>query len=104
MKKFEISEFEFSQSYLFFWDKVERTNYMIETYIETRKEPLEGRLAAWLLTDPYSDGGQWDMLVNLINKYGLVPKDYYPETHSSENSRQLNNLITNKVNFALISK
>ena len=100
MKKYELTEFEFSQAYLFFWDKIERTNYMLETFIETREEPLDGRLVNFILTDPYCDGGQWDMIVNLIRKYGLVPKEHYPETHSSENSRQLNKLITTKVGVA----
>ena len=102
MKKYELSEFEFSQAYLFFWDKIERTNYMIETYIQTREEPLEERLMAWLLNDPYCDGGQWDMLVNLVMKYGLVPKAYYPETHSSENSRHFNKIITSKVSRLIV--
>ena len=97
MKKYELSEFEFSQNFIFFWDKIERTNYVLEAFIETRNEPLDGRLMAWLLKDPYCDGGQWDMLVNIVNKYGMVPKDYFPETASSESSRQLNNILTNKV-------
>ncbi len=97
MKKYNITEFEFSQAHLFFWDKIERTNYWLETFIKTRKESLDSRLMAFMLTDPYSDGGQWDMIVNLINKYGLVPKEQYPETHTSENTRQLNKLITSKV-------
>lgn len=101
MKKYDIGEFEFSQNYLFFWDKIERTNYMLETFIETRKEPIDGRLMMFLLHDPYCDGGQWDMVVNLIKKYGLVPKPYYPETHSSENSRKFNTIITNKVSSRL---
>lgn len=97
MKKFELSEFEFSQAFLFFWDKIERANYFIETFIETRDQPLDGRLLQWLLQDPFSDGGQWDMLVNLVTKYGLVPKAYYPESHSSLNSKKLNEIITHKV-------
>lgn len=51
----------------------------------------------FLLSDPYNDGGQWDMIVNLVNKYGLVPKIYYPETHSSEGTRNLNKILANKV-------
>lgn len=82
---------------MFFWDKIERTNYLIETFIATRNEPLNGRLMGYLLSDPYSDGGQWDMLVNLVEKYGLVPKPYYPETHTSEGSRHLNKVLSNKV-------
>ena len=103
MKKYELADFEFSQSYLFFWDKIERTNFLLETYIATRNEPLDGRLMGYLLSDPYSDGGQWDMLVNLVEKHGLVPKAYYPETNSSESSRHFNKILANKVSHILDS-
>ena len=35
MKKMNIKDFEFSQSYLFFWDKIERANYFLEAIIDT---------------------------------------------------------------------
>uniref|UniRef100_A0A8C7SAI6 Bleomycin hydrolase n=1 Tax=Oncorhynchus mykiss TaxID=8022 RepID=A0A8C7SAI6_ONCMY len=71
MKKFNIEEFEFSQSYLFFWDKVERCYYFLQACVETaqRKEPVDGRLVQFLLSNPTNDGGQWDMLVNLIGQF-----------------------------------
>jgi bleomycin hydrolase len=97
IKKYELGEFEFSQSFLFFWDKIERANYFLHAYIETRNEDMRSRLCSWLVQDPFSDGGQWDMLVNLVTKYGIVPKEVYPETKSLESSRALNALITNKV-------
>ena len=97
MEKYNLSDFEFSQSYLYFWDKVERTNYFLHAYISTRSEELESRLVSWLLQEPYNDGGQWDMLVNLVTKYGVVPKNAYPECNCTENSRAFNKLITHKV-------
>lgn len=88
------SSFSFSQSYLFFWDKMERTNYFLDSINQTRSQPLDGRLVTHLLKDPYCDGGQWDMIVNLVEKYGLVPQSYYQESHHSSNSRRLNWLLT----------
>jgi len=44
--------FELSQSYMMFWDKVERTNFFLETMIETADEPLDGRLIQFLLSNP----------------------------------------------------
>ena len=78
------------QPYLFFWDKVERANYFLNAYIETakRKEPIDGRLAAFLLANPAEDGGQWAMLVNLVEKYGVIPKHAMPESASTEASRR----------------
>lgn len=49
------------------------------------------------MQDPTSDGGQWDMLVNLINKYGLMPKKCFPETYSCEASLRLNAVLKSKV-------
>ncbi|TNN60210.1 Bleomycin hydrolase [Liparis tanakae] len=99
MKKHNIEEFEFSQSYLFFWDKVERCYYFLQACVETaqRKEPVDGRLVQFLLSNPTNDGGQWDMLVNLIEKYGVIPKKSFPESHSSEASRRMNDILNHKL-------
>lgn len=88
--------FEFSQSYLFFWDKLERMNYLI--YI-INKLMLEGvsiddRRINFLLKDPFGDGGQWVMFENLVNKYGLVPQSVYPESLHSSNSRGVNMVLS----------
>jgi len=96
VSKYDIEDFEFSQSYLFFWDKLERMNYNLECIIQTKQEDIDGRLVQHLLNDPSCDGGQWDMIVNLVKKYGLVPKDAYRETHHSSNSNELNAIITKK--------
>ena len=72
MKKHNLSSFELSQAYLFFWDKLEKANWFFEQIIDTADEDLDGRLVQALLSDPVGDGGQWDMLANLVAKYGLV--------------------------------
>ena len=74
MKKYDLKTFELSQAYLFFWDKLEKSNYFLESILDTLDEPANGRLVSYLLTAPVNDGGQWDMLCNLIEKYGVVPK------------------------------
>ncbi|GER67420.1 aminopeptidase C [Weizmannia acidilactici] len=95
--QFKLKDFELSQNYTFFWDKFEKANYFLESIIETADEPLEGRLVSWLLATPQQDGGQWDMLVSLIQKYGAVPKQVMPETYNSSNSRELNPLLNAKL-------
>lgn len=98
IEKYKLPKsFEFSQSYLFFWDKFERINYFLNVFAETKSEPLEGRLMQFLLKEPMGDGGQWQMFVNLVEKYGLVPKSIYPETLHSSNSAGLNMVLTKKV-------
>jgi len=90
-------DFEFSQSYLFFWDKFERINYYIETFHETKNHHLDSRIIQFLLKEPLEDGGQWQMCTNLIKKYGLVPKSIFPESLHSSNSRDLNMILTKKL-------
>lgn len=94
--KYNLSNFEFSQSYLFFWDKLERMNYNLECIIKTKDEDVNSQLVQHLLDDPSCDGGQWDMITNLVNKYGLVPKCVYQESHHSSNSRELNAVLKKK--------
>ncbi|CAF4802857.1 unnamed protein product [Pieris macdunnoughi] len=99
MKKYGLEEFEFSQSYLFFWDKIERSYYWLNNIVSTAKqgETLDGRLVNFLLKDPINDGGQWDMIVNLVNKYGLMPKKCFPESFSSRKSLHMNAIIKTKL-------
>jgi len=97
VKKYKLKSFEFSQSYLYFWNKMELCNYIMETYIKTVKEDLDGRLMMFLLATPCQDGGQWDMLVNIVEKYGLVPKDCWPESSATESSRTFTSLLAAKV-------
>lgn len=96
-KKYHLEEFEFSQSYLFFYDKLEKANFFLESMLQTAKEPVDSRIVMHLVHDPVCDGGQWDMFVNLINKYGLVPQSVMPDSHSAENSRQMNYILTLKL-------
>jgi bleomycin hydrolase len=97
MDKYNLPEdFELSQSYLFFWDKIERMNYNLECIIENHMLPVDDRLISGLMSDPVADGGQWDMMVNLIRKYGVVPKSVFTESHHSSSSRTMNALFKTK--------
>jgi len=90
MENMNLDSFEPSPSYVMFWDKLEKSNYFLENVLETLDEPTDSRLFMWLMDHPLEDGGQWDMFVNLVNKYGIVPKDVYPESKSSSSTRVMN--------------
>ena len=92
-----VKDFEFSQSYVMFWDKMERANYILEAIIETADRPVDDRVVAWLLQQPLGDGGQWDMFVSLVRKHGVVPKTVMPETESSGNSMRMNSGLNYQV-------
>ena len=74
-----VKEFEFSQSYVMFWDKMERANYVLEAVIETADRPVDDRVVAWLLHQPLGDGGQWDMFVSLVRSTAWSPRPSCPK-------------------------
>lgn len=97
MSKLKLKTFEFSQNYTLFYDKLEKSNYFLESILETSKEKLDSRIVMHLLSNPIQDGGQWDMFSGLLEKYGIVPKSVMPETYHSSNTVVMNNIITSKL-------
>lgn len=90
---FQLEDFELSQLHTFFWDKYEKSNWFLEQILATADLELTSRKVKFLLDTPQQDGGQWDMVVSLFEKYGVVPKAIYPESVSSSNSRELNQIL-----------
>jgi bleomycin hydrolase len=97
MKSLNLKQFEFSQSFVMFWDKIERSNFILEAIIETADRSTDDRTVAWLLETGVEDGGQWDMFVNLVKKHGVVPKTIMPESESSSNSSRMNSMINYQI-------
>ncbi|WP_156299592.1 C1 family peptidase [Streptobacillus canis] len=96
-KEYNLENFELSQTYTFFWDKLEKSNFFLDAIIKTRSEDIDSRIVHHLLSTPQQDGGQWDMVVSLIQKYGVVPKSAMPEVFHSSNSAMLNKLLNKKL-------
>lgn len=92
-QKLDVKDFEFSQNYLLFWDKFERSNFFLEAALETSGRDVDDRTVAHLLSDPIGDGGQWNMFIALVHKHGLVPKTAMPETESSSNTSAMNETL-----------
>ncbi len=94
IERYKLENFEFSQAWTLFFDKLEKSNWFFEQILDTLDEPLDGREMAFILAGPVDDGGQWDMLAALVEKYGLVPKEAYPETACSRNTDQIDAYLT----------
>ena len=92
MEKLGTDDFELSQNYALFWDKLERANYFLEDQLQLAGdgEDLDSRLSQFLLADVLGDGGQWDMLVGVFQKHGVVPQEVMPETVASSNTEPMN--------------
>lgn len=105
IKNYNLSpdKFQLSQSYLFFYDKLEKANLFLENIIDTASEELDSRLLQFLFSGSVSDGGQWDMIVNVIEKYGVVPNEVFPDNAQAISTSRLNYLLTNKLReYALV--
>lgn len=85
-----VKDLEFSQAWLHYWDKLEKANYLLTAMVELADRPLDDRTVQHLLDHPAEDGGQWNMFVALVTKYGIVPKYAMPETWSSSHTAKMN--------------
>lgn len=99
MEKYDMKNFEFSQNYTLFWDKLERSNYFLDCIIATVELPVGSREVKHLLDAPLNDGGQWDMFSSILRKYGAVPKDHMPETYNSTNTSEMRKVLTSMLRF-----
>ena len=92
-KDLNLSEFELSQSFMSFYDHLEKANTFLEHIIETAGISMEDRYVYNLFASPIGDGGWWEYFVGLCCKYGAVPKEAMPETYQSQNSASMNMLL-----------
>ena len=95
--KYDLPAFQFSQVYSFFWDQLEKSNLFLQGVIDTGKSPMSDQTVEWLFKHPLSDGGTFTGVADIVSKYGLVPAEAMPETHSSENTSRMANLISLKL-------
>lgn len=88
---------EFSHSYLFFYDQLEKANLMLQGVVDCAKKPMNDTRVQFFFRHPINDGGTFCGVADLADKYGLVPMSVMPETFSSENTSQMQKLISSKL-------
>lgn len=88
-----MAEFEFSTIFLQFWDKLEKSNLFLESVIELRDADTLDRDWEMINKSAVEDGGWWNYVVGLIEKYGVVPASAMPETHAGTNTETLNHVL-----------
>ncbi|KPN80275.1 Aminopeptidase E [Apilactobacillus kunkeei] len=96
-KRYDVKDFELSQSYLFFWDKVERANIFYDRIIDTADKPFDDRELRCYLAAPGADGGEWGMAVALVQKYGVMPTSAFPESNVTEDTSDLKEVLNRKL-------
>ena len=96
-KRHGLKEFELSQNYIAFYDKLEKINYFLESVDDFIDSDKDDRTLQHIVRIGIQDGGQWDMFVSLVEKYGVVPKDAMEETANSSSTKTMNQFINLKL-------
>ena len=97
IQKCNLEDFSFSQTYLAFYDKLEKANLFFENILHFADQELDDRETFHLMGEPLPDGGQWDMAIALTKKYGLVPSWVMPETVASTGTAKYLPILTRKM-------
>ncbi|KRN29180.1 peptidase C1-like family protein [Lactobacillus selangorensis] len=92
-KAYHIKDFQLSQNYLSFWDRLEKANLFFANILQSADKPITDREVAFYLAQPDDDGGQWDQAAALIEKYGVVPQSVMPETQASDHTAEFSSVI-----------
>lgn len=101
IKAMNLKNFEFSETYLYFYDKIERADWFMQEIIKYRNVHLNNHLdggdynnyVEHLMKKPMEDGGYWNFFANLVEKYGLIPKQAMEETANSYYSEEMNDQL-----------
>lgn len=64
--KYGLGSFEFSESYPFFYDQLEKANLFLQGVIDTREKPMDDKMVEWLFRNPLSDGGTFTGVADIV--------------------------------------
>lgn len=103
IKKYKMENFELSQAYNQFWDKLERANRTLELAMALIDQPVDSRKNEILLKRPIDDGGDWNYVVKLVDKYGVVPSEIMPDTYSASHTSEMNSLLETLVRKGIMN-
>lgn len=97
MEQFNLTNFDFSHNYCYFWDIFEKSNLFLENIIATADRAMDDRDVTFYFQSPVGDGGVWNLFYNIAEKYGVVPKNVMPETAHSNNTSQMVRIINERL-------
>lgn len=92
----DLENFELSQNFIIFYDKLEKANNFYEAIISFKDKDLLDREFLEILDWALYEGGYWQYFSELVKKYGIVPKNIMPETKDSEDSEVLISVLSSK--------
>ncbi len=98
----DIMNLELSNSYIAFFDKLEKSNNTYENIIELKNTDLDYLHKEKIVQYCVSEGGYWQWFVAIVNKYGIVPMAFMPDSIESANYEKISNIYTEKVKKDII--
>jgi bleomycin hydrolase len=98
VRKYQLPhDFELSESYLCFYEKIEKCNYFLSKFLEKDKINSHDLKTQGLLLQGCEDGGHWITCANLIKKYGIIPKTCFRESINSFSTETMNSILNYKL-------
>lgn len=97
IKQYGLGDFQFSQSYNFFYDQLEKSNLFLQAVIDNASKPMDDKLVEWLFKNPLSDGGTFCGVIDVVSKYGLVPAEAMPESYNANNTQRMASILSLKL-------
>ena len=97
IKKYDLGSFQFSQSYCFFYDQLEKSNLFLQAVIDNASKPMDDKTVEWLFKNPLSDGGTFCGVMDVVSKYGLVPAEVMPESFNANNTSRMASILSLKL-------
>jgi bleomycin hydrolase len=91
--KHGMKDFMLSQAYEQFYEELEAANRSLELAIGLRQEPIHSRRLDTFLQNLISDGGDWNYVHALIQKYGAVPEAVMPDDYAAANTGEMDALL-----------
>lgn len=97
IRRYHLGDFQFSQSYNFFYDQLEKCNLFLQAMIDNARKPMDDKLVDWLFQNPLSDGGTFCGVIDAVGKYGLVPAEVMPESYNANNTSRMASILKLKL-------
>lgn len=92
-----LGSFQFSQSFCFFYDQLEKSNLFLQAIIDKAALPMSDQTVEWLFKNPLSDGGTFTGVQDIVSKYGVVPSTVMPESYNANNTSKMASIISLKL-------
>ncbi len=100
--KQKMKDFMLSQAYEQFYQKLEAANRSLELAISLRHQAIHSRRLDTFLQHLISDGGNWNYVRALIDKYGVVPASVMPDDYAASHSGEMDRLMAARLRKAVI--